>query len=131
MIDLKGSFLTLIHETLDQTRFQAGTKVHRRSNRSTAAAPLWLVMSMEINGRGRRRAHRIIVWGATCDRRLSEQRRRAGAGALAAIRYPAAVGMSMNGTIEDGMAAMSAKFKEMGSGLYFDAEKVKESNRVL
>jgi phosphomethylpyrimidine synthase len=29
------------------------------------------------------------------------------------------------------MAAMSAKFKEMGSDLYLDAEKVKESNRVL
>ena len=29
------------------------------------------------------------------------------------------------------MAAMSAKFKEMGNDLYLDAEKVKESNRVL
>jgi phosphomethylpyrimidine synthase len=26
---------------------------------------------------------------------------------------------------------MSAKFKEMGENLYLDAEKVKESNRVL
>jgi phosphomethylpyrimidine synthase len=33
--------------------------------------------------------------------------------------------------IEKGMARMSAKFKEMGSDLYLDAEKVKESNRVL
>ena len=33
--------------------------------------------------------------------------------------------------IEKGMAQMSAKFKEMGSDLYLDAEKVKESNRVL
>ena len=41
------------------------------------------------------------------------------------------VGMSMTGTIEDGMAQMSAKFKEMGGSVYLDAEKVKESNRVL
>jgi phosphomethylpyrimidine synthase len=39
--------------------------------------------------------------------------------------------MSMQGTAEDGMAKMSAKFKEMGSSVYLDAEKVKESNRVL
>ncbi len=32
---------------------------------------------------------------------------------------------------ERGMAQMSAKFKEMGESLYLDAEKVKESNRVL
>ena len=49
----------------------------------------------------------------------------------ATLNDPAAVGMSMSGTIEDGMAQMSAKFKEMGSDLYLDAEKVKESNRVL
>jgi phosphomethylpyrimidine synthase len=49
----------------------------------------------------------------------------------ATLNDPAAVGMSMSGTIEDGMAKMSAKFKEMGSDLYLDAEKVKESNRVL
>jgi phosphomethylpyrimidine synthase len=30
-----------------------------------------------------------------------------------------------------GMARMSAKFKEMGGQVYLDAEKVKESNRVL
>jgi phosphomethylpyrimidine synthase len=30
-----------------------------------------------------------------------------------------------------GMAQMSAKFREMGSNVYLDAEKVKESNRVL
>ena len=29
------------------------------------------------------------------------------------------------------MAKMSAKFKEMGSDVYLDADKVKESNRVL
>ena len=39
--------------------------------------------------------------------------------------------MSVSGTIEDGMATMSAKFKEMGSSVYLDADKVKESNRVL
>jgi phosphomethylpyrimidine synthase len=42
-----------------------------------------------------------------------------------------AVGMAMSGVIEDGMATMSAKFKEMGGQVYLDAEKVKESNRVL
>ena len=49
----------------------------------------------------------------------------------ATLNDPAAVGMSMSGTIEDGMKQMSAKFKEMGSSVYLDAEKVKESNRVL
>jgi phosphomethylpyrimidine synthase len=49
----------------------------------------------------------------------------------ATLNDPAAVGMSMSGTIEDGMAKMSAKFKEMGGQVYLDAEKVKESNRVL
>jgi phosphomethylpyrimidine synthase len=39
--------------------------------------------------------------------------------------------MSVSGVVEDGMAQMSAKFKEMGSSVYLDAEKVKESNRVL
>jgi len=39
--------------------------------------------------------------------------------------------MSMSGVIEDGMATMSQKFKEMGSSVYLDADKVKESNRVL
>jgi phosphomethylpyrimidine synthase len=32
---------------------------------------------------------------------------------------------------EQGMAQMSAKFKEMGENVYLDADKVKESNRVL
>jgi phosphomethylpyrimidine synthase len=49
----------------------------------------------------------------------------------ATLNDPAAVGMSMTGTIEDGMAKMSEKFKEMGGQVYLDAEKVKESNRVL
>jgi phosphomethylpyrimidine synthase len=29
------------------------------------------------------------------------------------------------------MAQMSAKFKEMGENLYLDADRVKESNKVL
>jgi phosphomethylpyrimidine synthase len=41
------------------------------------------------------------------------------------------VGMSVSGVIEDGMAQMSAKFREMGEQVYVEAEKVKESNRVL
>jgi phosphomethylpyrimidine synthase len=39
--------------------------------------------------------------------------------------------MTQAGVIEDGMAAMSEKFKEMGSEVYLDAEKVKESNKAL
>jgi len=39
--------------------------------------------------------------------------------------------MSMSGAIEDGMAQMSKKFREMGGQVYLDADKVKESNRVL
>src|SRR5580658_1738487 len=49
----------------------------------------------------------------------------------ATLNDPTGVGMSISGTIEDGMAQMSAKFKEMGSSVYLDAEKVKESNKVL
>src|SRR6202789_531685 len=49
----------------------------------------------------------------------------------ATLNDPASVGLSISGTIEDGMATMSAKFKEMGSSVYLDAEKVKASNRVL
>jgi phosphomethylpyrimidine synthase len=49
----------------------------------------------------------------------------------ATLNDPASVGMAVSGVIEDGMAQMSAKFKEMGSNVYLDAEKVKESNRVL
>jgi len=43
----------------------------------------------------------------------------------------AVAGVTIKGTIEDGMAQMSAKFKEMGSSVYLDAEKVKESNKAL
>ena len=32
---------------------------------------------------------------------------------------------------EQGLAQMSAKFKEMGGNVYLDADKVKESNKVL
>ena len=41
------------------------------------------------------------------------------------------VGMTMKGTIEDGMAQMSQKFKEMGGNVYVEADAVKESNKVL
>ena len=34
-------------------------------------------------------------------------------------------------TAEHGMAQMSEKFKAMGEQVYVDAEKVKESNKVL
>ena len=45
----------------------------------------------------------------------------------ATLNDPASGGASIiNGTIEDGMAQMSAKFKEMGGQVYLDAEKVKE-----
>jgi phosphomethylpyrimidine synthase len=59
----------------------------------------------------------------------------------ATLNDPAGVGMSMTGILEDGlpaeaiakagMAQMSEKFKAMGGQVYLDAEKVKESNRVL
>ena len=49
----------------------------------------------------------------------------------ATLNDPTTVGLSISGTIEDGMAQMSAKFKEMGGQVYLDAEKVKASNRVL
>jgi phosphomethylpyrimidine synthase len=43
-------------------------------------------------------------------------------------------GAATNGdalTAEQGMAAMSEKFRQMGGQVYVDAEKVKESNRAL
>jgi phosphomethylpyrimidine synthase len=49
----------------------------------------------------------------------------------ATLNDPNSIGMSMSGTIEDGMAKMSEKFKEMGGQVYLDAEKVKESNKAL
>src|SRR3989440_7278263 len=49
----------------------------------------------------------------------------------ATLNDPTGVGLNINGMIEDGMAQMSAKFKEMGGQVYVDAESVKESNKVL
>jgi len=49
----------------------------------------------------------------------------------ATLNDPNSVGMTMSGTIEDGMAQMSQKFKEMGGQVYLDAEKVKQSNKAL
>jgi phosphomethylpyrimidine synthase len=43
----------------------------------------------------------------------------------------AAMGMSMSGVIEDGMASMSEKFVKMGGQVYVEAEAVKESNKAL
>jgi phosphomethylpyrimidine synthase len=43
----------------------------------------------------------------------------------------ATMGMSMSGVIEDGMASMSQKFKDMGEQVYVQAEAVKESNKAL
>ena len=39
--------------------------------------------------------------------------------------------MTQKGIIEDGMAQMSQKFRDMGEQVYVDADKVKESNRAL
>jgi phosphomethylpyrimidine synthase len=41
------------------------------------------------------------------------------------------MGMTMSGVIEDGMATMSQKFKDMGEQVYVQAEAVKASNREL
>ena len=49
----------------------------------------------------------------------------------ATLNDPTTVGVTISGTIEDGMAQMSAKFKEMGGSVYLDADKVKESNKAL
>jgi phosphomethylpyrimidine synthase len=43
----------------------------------------------------------------------------------------ATMGMSMSGVIEDGMASMSQKFKDMGEQVYVQAEAVKASNKAL
>jgi phosphomethylpyrimidine synthase len=40
-------------------------------------------------------------------------------------------GFGAEGEVEKGMAQMSAKFREMGSNVYLDAEVVKESNKAL
>jgi phosphomethylpyrimidine synthase len=39
--------------------------------------------------------------------------------------------LSAEALAKAGMAKMSEKFKEMGSSVYLDAEKVKESNKAL
>ncbi|KAH2823188.1 hypothetical protein KXV85_001816, partial [Aspergillus fumigatus] len=49
----------------------------------------------------------------------------------ATLNDPNSIGMSMSGTAEDGMKQMSAKFKEMGSSVYLDADKVKEIEQHL
>ncbi len=40
-------------------------------------------------------------------------------------------GMSIKGTIEDGMAQMSRKFTEMGGNVYVEADAVKQSNKAF
>jgi phosphomethylpyrimidine synthase len=47
------------------------------------------------------------------------------------LNDPAAAGLPDDAAAQAGMAEMSAKFAEMGSEVYLDAEKVKESNRAL
>ena len=49
----------------------------------------------------------------------------------ATLNDPNAMGLTQKGMIEDGMAEMSQKFRDMGEQVYVDADKVKESNRVL
>ena len=49
----------------------------------------------------------------------------------ATLNDPNSMGMTQKGIIEDGMAQMSQKFRDMGEQVYVDADKVKESNRVL
>ena len=49
----------------------------------------------------------------------------------ATLNDPNAMGMTQKGIIEDGMAAMSQKFRDMGEQVYVDADKVKESNKAL
>jgi phosphomethylpyrimidine synthase len=44
---------------------------------------------------------------------------------------PSSVGMSIKGTIEDGMAQMSEKFLKMGGNVYVEADAVKDSNKAL
>jgi phosphomethylpyrimidine synthase len=57
------------------------------------------------------------------------------------LNDPNAMGLTQSGVLADGlpaeafakagMAEMSEKFKAMGEQVYVDAERVKESNRVL
>jgi phosphomethylpyrimidine synthase len=50
----------------------------------------------------------------------------------ATLNDPNSVGMTQSGIIEDGMAQMSEKFRQMGEQVYVDAATaVKESNKSL
>ncbi len=49
----------------------------------------------------------------------------------ATLNDPNSMGLTQKGVIEDGMAQMSQKFRDMGEEVYVDADKVKESNRAL
>jgi phosphomethylpyrimidine synthase len=50
----------------------------------------------------------------------------------ATLNDPNSVGMTQSGIIEDGMAQMSEKFRQMGEQVYVDAAAaVKESNKSL
>jgi phosphomethylpyrimidine synthase len=50
----------------------------------------------------------------------------------ATLNDPLSVGMTQAGIIEDGMAQMSEKFRQMGEQVYVDAaEAVKESNKAF
>lgn len=40
------------------------------------------------------------------------------------------MGMTMSGVIEDGMAGMSQKFRDMGEQVYVQAQAVKDSNKA-
>jgi phosphomethylpyrimidine synthase len=49
----------------------------------------------------------------------------------ATLNDPNAIGMTMSGVIEDGMAQMSEKFVKMGGNVYVEADAVKDSNKAL
>jgi phosphomethylpyrimidine synthase len=49
----------------------------------------------------------------------------------ATLNDPNSMGMTQKGLIEDGMAQMSQKFRDMGEQVYIDADKVKASNKAL
>src|SRR5690606_14967197 len=49
----------------------------------------------------------------------------------ATLNDPNTIGLSISGTVEDGMAQMSKKFLAMGGNVYVDADAVKDSNKVL
>jgi phosphomethylpyrimidine synthase len=49
----------------------------------------------------------------------------------ATLNDPDRVGLTISGTIEDGMAQMSEKFMKMGGKVYVEADAVKDSNKAL